>query len=81
LAFFILALGLTSDGRLRGVVMGTVADYRSRIGDGLLAKAFQASRAVEIVGPKWCGKTTMAERTAKSAAYLQDPDRLRCSAA
>ena len=32
--------------------------------------------AVQIVGPKWCGKTTTAEQHAKSALYLQkDPNK------
>ena len=31
--------------------------------------------AVLIVGPKWCGKTTTAERHAKSVIKLQDPKR------
>jgi predicted AAA+ superfamily ATPase len=30
--------------------------------------------AVLIEGPKWCGKTTTAERQAKSVLKLQDPD-------
>ena len=30
---------------------------------------------VTIKGPKWCGKTTTAERQSKSAIKLQDPDK------
>jgi len=30
--------------------------------------------AVQIVGPKWCGKTTTAEQRSASAVYFQDPD-------
>ncbi|MDR1806622.1 MAG: DUF4143 domain-containing protein [Propionibacteriaceae bacterium] len=55
--------------------MDTVADYHPRIADGLLAAALKSAGAAQIVGPKWCGKTTTAERAARSAIYLQDPDR------
>jgi predicted AAA+ superfamily ATPase len=48
--------------------------YRERIADDLLDSAMHTSGAVQIVGPKWCGKTTTAERVSKSAIYFQDPD-------
>ena len=32
--------------------------------------------AVFIRGPKWCGKTTSAERLVSSTIYLNDPDHL-----
>ena len=35
----------------------------------------EAFGATLIVGPKWCGKTTTAERQAKSILRMQDPDR------
>jgi predicted AAA+ superfamily ATPase len=31
--------------------------------------------AVQVLGPKWCGKTTTAERVAKDVISFQDPDR------
>lgn len=34
----------------------------------------EAFGAVQIKGPKWCGKTTIAEQQAKSIIKLQDPD-------
>ena len=36
--------------------------------------ALQASGAVLIVGPKWCGKTETAKQFAKSILYMQHPD-------
>ncbi|MDO4539201.1 MAG: DUF4143 domain-containing protein [Coriobacteriales bacterium] len=50
-------------------------EYLPRIADGLLAKKLSYAGAVCIRGPKWCGKTSTAEQKAKSAVYLQDPDR------
>ena len=35
----------------------------------------EAFGAVQIKGPKWCGKTTTAMQQAKSVIRLQDPDR------
>jgi predicted AAA+ superfamily ATPase len=52
----------------------TKVDYKPRIADGLLERALHTSGAAQIVGPKWCGKTTTAERAAKKAIYFQDPD-------
>jgi predicted AAA+ superfamily ATPase len=49
--------------------------YRARVADRLLAAALAESGAVQIVGPKWCGKTTTAEQACRSAVYFQDPDR------
>ena len=46
-----------------------------RIADGMLQIALQASGAVLIEGPKWCGKTRTAQETAKSVIMMQDPDR------
>ena len=48
--------------------------YYPRIGDGLLQRALLNAGAVQIVGPKWCGKTTTAEQVAQQAIYFQDPD-------
>jgi predicted AAA+ superfamily ATPase len=52
----------------------TDISYRSRIVDKLLDKALSTFGAVQIVGPKWCGKTTTAEQASQSAIYFQDPD-------
>lgn len=48
--------------------------YLSRIADKLLDTALQASGAVLIEGPKWCGKTRTAKERAASSLFLQDPD-------
>ena len=32
-------------------------EYLPRVADGLLTQALQSSGAVQIKGPKWCGKT------------------------
>ena len=48
--------------------------YLSRIADKVLHAALEASGAVLIEGPKWCGKTRTAEEKAVSALYMQDPD-------
>lgn len=48
--------------------------YLSRVADDILAFKLESKGAVLVVGPKWCGKTTTAERVAKSAVYLQDPE-------
>lgn len=50
-------------------------DYRERIVDAELALRLEAFGAVQIKGPKWCGKTTTAMQQAKSFIKLQDPDR------
>lgn len=46
--------------------------YRKRIADIVLAEMLTYCGAVEIRGPKWCGKSTTAEQHAKSVVYLQD---------
>lgn len=48
--------------------------YLPRIADQELASRLKYMGAVLIEGPKWCGKTTTAERQAKSVLKLQDPD-------
>ena len=49
--------------------------YAPRVIDGALERALRASGAVQIQGPKWCGKTATGERHSASQVYLQDPDR------
>lgn len=48
--------------------------YLPRIADSLLSWKLKTSGAVQIEGPKWCGKTSTGEQCAKSAVFLQDPD-------
>lgn len=50
-------------------------EYLKRIVDEELALRLEAFGAVQIKGPKWCGKTTTALQQAKSVIRLQDPDR------
>lgn len=50
-------------------------EYLSRIADDELSLRLEAFGAVQIKGPKWCGKTTTAEQQAKSFIKLQDPDK------
>lgn len=47
--------------------------YRPRAVDERLTKLLRAFGAVEIVGPKWCGKTWTALAHAASADRLDDP--------
>ena len=48
--------------------------YLYRIADKVLDTALEASGAVLIEGPKWCGKTRTGAERAKSVLYMQDPD-------
>jgi predicted AAA+ superfamily ATPase len=43
--------------------------------DKTLKETLRYIGAVLIVGPKWCGKTTTAEKQAKSVIKMQDPDK------
>ena len=54
---------------------GGYMEYLSRICDEELAFRLESKGAVLVEGLKWCGKTTTAERQAKSTLYLQDPAR------
>lgn len=49
--------------------------YLKRIADQELKLKLEAFGAVQIKGPKWCGKTTTAMQVAKSVVKMQDPDR------
>jgi predicted AAA+ superfamily ATPase len=49
-------------------------EYLSRTADRLLKDLLDAFGAVLIEGPKWCGKTTTAEQTAKSVIRMQETD-------
>ena len=48
--------------------------YLDRIADKELELRLEAFGAVQILGPKWCGKTTTAIRHANSVIKMQDPD-------
>ncbi|HPD86935.1 MAG TPA: AAA family ATPase, partial [Proteiniphilum sp.] len=48
--------------------------YLKRIADKQLKIRLEAFGAVQIMGPKWCGKTTTAERHANSVIKMQNPD-------
>ena len=52
-------------------------DYLPRIVDKILKERLTSVGAVLVAGPKWCGKTTTAERQAKSVLKLQDPDKTK----
>lgn len=49
-------------------------NYLPRTSDKKLQLLLEASGAVLVEGPKWCGKTTSSEQVANSALYLQDPE-------
>ena len=49
--------------------------YLPRFADRLLRQKLGYAGAVEIRGPKWCGKTQTALQQAASAIMLQDPDK------
>jgi len=55
--------------------MARIENYRTRVADELIGAALRRAGAVQIVGPKWCGKTTTAEQFAAQSVYFQDPDR------
>ena len=50
-------------------------EYLKRIVDEELSLRLEAFGAVQIKGPKWCGKTTTAMQKARSVIRLQDPNR------
>lgn len=48
--------------------------YLPRIVDEILSFKLRSKGAVWIRGPKWCGKSTTAEKFAKTCLYMQDED-------
>ena len=50
-------------------------DYLKRVIDEQLQDYLDAFGAVNIEGPKWCGKTTTAKQKAASFIELQDTDK------
>ena len=58
-----------------------MSTYLNRISDKKLELLLKSVGAVLIEGPKWCGKTRSAERIAKSALYMQNPDNSKANIA
>lgn len=50
--------------------------YKTRIAEAILADKLEASGAVLVEGPKFCGKTTLASRLAGSVLSMSDPETL-----
>ncbi len=48
--------------------------YKNRVADKLLERKLKSAGAVLIEGPKWCGKTTTAEKMAQSILYMDEPE-------
>ena len=51
-----------------------MANYKNRVIELTLSKRLEAKGAILIEGPKWCGKTTTAEKFAKNKVMLARPD-------
>lgn len=49
-------------------------EYKTRIVDDILVRKLKGKGAVLIQGPKWCGKTTTAEKISKSILYMANPE-------
>lgn len=49
-------------------------EYKPRIADAILQRKLAGKGAVLIEGPKWCGKTTTAEKASQSTLYMADPE-------
>ena len=56
------------------IVEGILVEYLKRIVDEELKEKLSTVGAVQIKGPKWCGKTTSAKQIAKSVLEMQNPD-------
>lgn len=50
-------------------------EYITRIVDKEIKKKLSTMGAIEIKGPKWCGKTTSAMQVAKSKVEMQNPEK------
>ena len=50
-------------------------EYLKRVIDDQLQDYLDAFGAVNIEGPKWCGKTTTSKQKAASIIELQDTDK------
>ncbi len=53
----------------------TQKKYFPRLADELIKRKLSYVGAVEVRGPKWCGKTQSALQLASSSLMMQDPDR------
>lgn len=53
---------------------GTIMKYLERIIDSEIKEKLSITGAIQIKGPKWCGKTTSAKQLAKSVLEMQNPD-------
>ena len=51
--------------------------YKERIADKILLRRLAGKGAVQVEGPKWCGKTTTAKQVAKSVLDLGDAEVLQ----
>ena len=51
-----------------------IENYITRVADSILERRLKSAGAVQLRGPKWCGKTSTALKVAKSAIFMQDPD-------
>ena len=49
-------------------------EYRPRAVEQLLQDKLEAMGGILVEGPKYCGKTTLCEKQAKSVLYMADPD-------
>ena len=54
-----------------------MGSYKQRCIEPYIEDNLEAFGAVLIVGPKWCGKTTIARRFAKTVVELANPQELR----
>lgn len=50
-----------------------IDNYRIRLADRILEEKLRAFGAVCVEGPKWCGKTWLAQHQAASACMIADP--------
>ena len=46
--------------------------YSPRVVDSQVRDELRIFGAIELCGPKWCGKTTTAEKFCSSAVYMND---------
>ena len=51
------------------------AKYTPRLIDSIIKQKLDLIGAIQLRGPKWCGKTTTAEQFSSSQIYLDDPEK------
>ena len=56
-----------------------VINYKPRVADKMLNDRLEEVGAVLIQGPKWCGKTTTAQRVSGSQVLMANPETMRRS--